>query len=99
MEDGDLLGVYRDYLACLNNRQWNDLGRFVGEGLVYNGERLGVNGYRAMLEADVEAIPDLRFIPEILLADDNVVACRLFSNAIRDARFRVLSRPVRRSHF
>ena len=31
-----------------------------------------------MLEADVDAIPDLQFTPEILLADDNVVACRLF---------------------
>jgi len=78
MEDGDLLGVYRDYLACLNNRQWNELGRFVADGVVYNGERLGIKGYRAMLQADVDAIPDLQFTPEILLADDNVVACRLF---------------------
>ena len=31
-----------------------------------------------MLEADVDAIPDLQFTPEILLADHNVVACRLF---------------------
>jgi predicted ester cyclase len=75
MEDGDLLGVYRDYLACLNNRQWNELGRFVADGVVYNGERLGINGYRAMLEADVDAIPDLQFTPETLLADHNVVAC------------------------
>jgi predicted ester cyclase len=78
MEDGDLLGVYRDHLACLNNRQWNELGRFVADGVVYNGERLGINGYRAMLEADIDAIPDLQFTPEILLADHNVVACRLF---------------------
>jgi predicted ester cyclase len=78
MEDGDLLGVYRDYLACLNNRQWNELGRFVADGVVYNGEQLGINRYRAMLEGDVDAIPDLQFTPEILLADHNVVACRLF---------------------
>ncbi len=77
MEDGDLLGVYRDYLACLNNRQWDELGRFVADGVVHNGERLGVSGYRAMLEADVDAIPDLRFIPEILISDGDVVACRL----------------------
>jgi predicted ester cyclase len=77
MEDGDLVGIYRDYLACLNDRQWDELGRFVADGVVHNGKRLGLKGYRAMLEADVDAIPDLQFIPEILLADDHVVACRL----------------------
>ncbi len=77
MEDGDLLGVYRDYLACLNKRQWDELERFVADGVVHNGERLGVSGYRAMLEADVDAIPDLRFIPEILISDGDVVVCRL----------------------
>ncbi len=78
MEEGDLPGVYRDYLACLNNRQWDELGRFVADGVWYNGGRLGLKGYRAMLEADVDAIPDLRFTPEILISDGDVVACRLF---------------------
>jgi predicted ester cyclase len=78
MSHSDLLAVYRNYLQCLNNRQWHELGRFVADGVVHNGKRLGLKGYRAMLEADVDAIPDLQFIPEILLADDNVVACRLF---------------------
>jgi predicted ester cyclase len=39
-ENSDLLAVYRDYLACLNNREWDDLGRFVVDEVVYNGERL-----------------------------------------------------------
>jgi predicted ester cyclase len=34
MTDGDLLAVYRDYLACLNDRRWDDLGRFVADGEV-----------------------------------------------------------------
>ena len=42
------------------------------------GERLGLRGYRAMLEADTSAIPDLQFVPELLVADDQVVSCRLF---------------------
>jgi predicted ester cyclase len=74
----NLLAVYRDYLACLNERRWDDLGRFVTDEVRHNGESLGVNGYRTMLEADVHAIPDLRYVPEILTADDDVVACRLF---------------------
>ena len=76
--NGDLLLVYRDYLACLNERRWDDLGRFVAEEVVYNGEWIGLSGYRAMLQADTDAIPDLEFIPDILLADDRVVSCRLF---------------------
>lgn len=78
MTDSDLLVVYRDYLACLNARRWDELGRFVAEGVIYNGKRLGLNGYRSMLEANTYAIPDLQFTPEILLANDNVVAARLF---------------------
>jgi predicted ester cyclase len=78
MTDSDLLAVYRDYLACLNERRWDELGRFVAEEVSYNGERLGLSGYRQMLAADTHAIPDLEFVPEILLADEHVVSCRLF---------------------
>jgi predicted ester cyclase len=77
-EDSDLLAVYRDYLACLNARRWDELGRFVADEVLYNGDRLGIGGYRGMLVADTDAIPDLQFIPEILIADDHVVSCRLF---------------------
>ncbi len=76
-EPQQLLAVYRDYLACLNARRWDDLGRFVADDVRYNGEPVKLAGYRAMLEADVDNIPDLRFVPEILLADGDVVSCRL----------------------
>jgi predicted ester cyclase len=78
MENGDLLGIYRDYLACLNDRRWDELGLFVADDVVHNGRKLGLSGYRAMLEADVRAIPDLQFVAEILVADDHFVSCRLF---------------------
>ncbi|AFM18755.1 putative ester cyclase [Mycolicibacterium chubuense NBB4] len=78
MTEGDLLTIYRDYLLCLNERRWDELGRFVADGVVHNGVRLGLSGYRAMLQGDTAAIPDLRFVPEILIADDRFVSCRLF---------------------
>lgn len=78
MSQGDLTAVYRDYLQCLNQRQWPRLGDFVSAQLSYNGQRMSLQDYRTMLEADVNAIPDLHFHPEVLLADDYVVACRLF---------------------
>ena len=77
MTDSDLRAIYRDYLACLNDRRWDELGLFVADEVQYNGEPLGLGGYRAMLEADTHAIPDLRFVPEILVADEDVVSCRL----------------------
>ena len=78
MSESDLLPVYRGYLAVLNERQWPKLGEYVANQLSYNGKRMSLRDYRAMLEADVHAIPDLQFHPELLLADDHTVACRQF---------------------
>ena len=75
---GDLLAVYRDYLRCLNERRWPRLGEFVADQLSYNGKHMTLQDYRALLEADAYAIPDLQYRPELLLADGQVVACRLF---------------------
>ena len=98
-KDNDLVVVYRDYLACLNERRWDKLGRFVADEVVYNGKRLGLSGYRAMLEADTVAIPDLQFIPEILLADDHIVSCRLFFQCSPQRTFLGFEPPGRRISF
>ncbi len=73
----DLAATYRAYLACLNARDWARLGDFVDEEVRRNGERLGVAGYRAMLERDVDEIPDLVFAVELLAVDPPTVAARL----------------------
>jgi predicted ester cyclase len=78
MTGTDLLAVYRDYLTCLNGRRWDDLGRFVADELTYNGGHMTLGDYRALLQGDTHAIPDLQFRPELLLADDAIVSCRLF---------------------
>ncbi|MGE2719147.1 ester cyclase [Mycolicibacterium celeriflavum] len=69
--------VYRDYLRCLNERRWSELGTFVADRLSYNGKQFTLADYRALLEADTTATPDLQFNPEIIVADDEFVACRL----------------------
>ena len=61
MTDTELADLYRDYIACLNRRDWPALGQFVAHDLLHNGKPLGLAGYRAMLEKDVEDIPDLEF--------------------------------------
>jgi len=77
MDKQTLLDTYRDYIACLNRQDWSALGRFVDEQVAYNGETIGLTGYRRMLEADFRAIPDLRFVIEQLIADPPHIAARL----------------------
>ncbi|WP_334194240.1 ester cyclase [Pararhodobacter sp.] len=72
-----ILRAYQDYLACLNARDWESLPRFVTEDVTRNGLRLGLSGYRALLEGDVRAIPDLAFLPSHLACDPPLLAARL----------------------
>ena len=73
----DLAKVYRDYIACLNTQNWPKLGQFVADGVHYNGQGIGIAGYREMLERDFSAIPDLYFDIQLLISDPPFVASRL----------------------
>lgn len=73
----DLSTIYRNYLNCLNARDWASLGQFVDEHVVHNGRPFGLAGYRAMLEKDVSDIPDVRFNIELLITEPPFVASRL----------------------
>lgn len=77
MTKADLCNVYRDYIACLNEQDWPNLGRFVHEDVHYNGERIGLAGYREMLEGDFRAIPDLHFNVHLLISEPPRIASRL----------------------
>ncbi|CEH16889.1 Polyketide cyclase SnoaL-like domain [Ceraceosorus bombacis] len=61
---------YTDYICCLNERRWSDLGAYVDAQAVHNGRPFGLNGYRAMLEENVAQIPDLTFNVTRLLVDE-----------------------------
>lgn len=73
----NLSDVYRAYIACLNRQDWADLGAFVDLDIHYNGKRIGLSGYRELLEDDFARIPDLHFEIELLVADEPHVASRL----------------------
>ncbi|WP_210191471.1 ester cyclase [Ensifer aridi] len=72
-----LSALYRSYIACLNRRDWPMLGQFVQQNVVHNGKRIGLSGYREMLERDFFEIPDLFFDIELLVSDPPHVASRL----------------------
>lgn len=77
MTRDELADIYRSYIDCLNAQDWARLGDFVDDEVVHNGVALGLAGYRAMLEGDFRAIPDLRFEIALLVADPPHIASRL----------------------
>ena len=77
MVETDLSGVYRAYIACLNKQDWSKLEQFVHDDVHYNGQRIGISGYREMLERDFREIPDLYFNVQLLISDPPYVASRL----------------------
>lgn len=77
MDGEDIAQSYRDYIACLNRRDWDDLSNFVHHEVRHNGRPLGLSGYRDLLESDVRDIPDLRFEIGILVASPRRIAARL----------------------
>ncbi|MEM5386277.1 ester cyclase [Paraburkholderia phymatum] len=72
-----LPAIYRDYIACLNGQDWPGLAQFVHDAAIHNGRRLGLSGYRAMLERDFAEIPDLYFNIQLLVCDPPFIASRL----------------------
>ncbi|MCA0015902.1 ester cyclase [Mesorhizobium sp. B292B1B] len=95
----DLSGIYRDYIACLNRQDWPNLGQFVDDDVSHNGKRIGLSGYRAMLEKDFDDIPDLRFDIRLLVCDPPHVASRLMFDCTPRGNFLGLTVDGRKVSF
>jgi predicted ester cyclase len=87
-----LSDIYRDYIACLNKQDWPKLGQFVQDDAIYNGQRIGLSGYREMLERDFDEIPDLYFNIHLLISDPPYIASRLGFDCTPKGKF--LGLPV-----
>lgn len=77
MTRDEIIGAYHGYIDCLNAQAWGDLDRFVADRVDYNGAEIGLAGYRAMLEGDFRAIPDLAFRVETFACDPPMLAVAL----------------------
>ncbi|KAF0843235.1 putative ester cyclase [Methylovorus glucosotrophus] len=77
MDKYQLAAIYREYISCLNKQNWQELGRYVHSDVQRNGEKLGIEGYEAMLRKSYEDIPDLEYRIGILVAEPPIVATRL----------------------
>ena len=75
--EASFASLYKSYIDCLNQQDWESLGQFVDDRAIHNGKPLGLAGYRRMLLNDFETIPDLSFNIERLVIDPPYVASRL----------------------
>ncbi|MBX9454672.1 MAG: ester cyclase [Rhizobium sp.] len=99
MKKTGLADIYRDYIRCLNSRDWPLLVRFVDHKVRHNGRRLGLTGYREMLEQDCEDIPDLEFRIDLLVSEPPMIASRLRFDVTPKAGFLGLAVNGRRISF
>ena len=99
MPEADLSDVYRDYIACLNQQDWSKLDQFVDDNVDYNGRKIGLAGYRTMLERDFDEIPDLHFNIELLISDLPYLASRLAFDCSPKGKFLGLDVNGRRVAF
>jgi predicted ester cyclase len=99
MIKADLSDVYRDYIACLNAQDWPKLEQFVHDEVHYNGQRIGLSGYREMLERDLYEIPDLYFDIRLLISDPPYIASRLGFDCTPKGKFLGLNVDGKRISF
>ncbi|OBZ96399.1 ester cyclase [Pararhizobium polonicum] len=95
----DLCEAYRGYIACLNEQDWTKLAQFVDDDAFYNGKRIGLSGYREMLERDFRDIPDLQFNIQLLISDPPHIAARLAFDCTPRGKFLGLDVNGRRISF
>lgn len=99
MPDNDLASTYRRYIDCLNARHLDRLGEFVDEDVEYNGSRIGLAGYRAMLQGNYRDIPDLRFSVQLVVAGATTIGARLNFDCTPTSSFLGLDIDGRRVSF
>ena len=87
MTEINLSTIYRNYIDCLNKQAWVGLGQFVHDEVHYNGQLIGLSGYREMLERDFREIPDLHFDIHLLICEPPHIACRLRFNCTPKRNF------------
>ncbi|KAA8482902.1 ester cyclase [Arcticibacter tournemirensis] len=68
---------YQRYIDCLNNRSLGDLDQFVSQTVIYNQNQISLKDYQEMLTQNFRDIPDLYFHVDLLLTQENEIACRL----------------------
>lgn len=97
--NGHLEDAYRAYIDALNGRRLDELDQFVHDQVVYNDRPISRQQYAQMIGEDVRNIPDLYFTVDLLVAGDDVVACRLWFDCTPERDFAGIAPTGRRVTF
>jgi predicted ester cyclase len=86
-ERADLAALYERYLACCNERRFDQLGEFVSDQVSGSGPVDGLAGYIAGVEAVCTGFPDYRWELQHLVVEDDTIAARLIGRGTHTGRF------------
>jgi predicted ester cyclase len=103
-DDGaeQLKAWYRRYNEVCNGHRFDELEAFVADDVVVNGERQGLDGYVAGLQAVVDAFPDYRWDLRHLLVESPWIAAHFVDTGTHRGTFRDVpptGRPVTTQEF
>jgi predicted ester cyclase len=93
---------YRRYNEVCNGHRFDELAAFVAVDVVVNGERQGLDGYVAGLQAVVDAFPDYRWNLRHLLVESPWIAAHFVDTGTHRGTFRGVlptGRPVTTQEF
>lgn len=71
---------YRSYIDCLNRGKLDELANFIQDKLTYNDKEMTLEDYKESRSAERQAIPDLFYQIELLITNEDTIACRLNFN-------------------
>ncbi len=79
MSEVDLRIFFERYIAALNSHNFQQLGEFMHDDMIVNGEPMTREQMVTVLEGHVDAVPDLIWRPQDLAIDSNQVAARFYN--------------------
>lgn len=73
----DLETRFRQYLACCNDRRFDEFPAYVHDPIQFNGTETPLAEYVATIRSNIEAFPDFHWEIQDLIANGDTVAVRL----------------------
>jgi predicted ester cyclase len=95
-ERADLAARYEQYLACCNERRFDQLTEFVDERVTGSGPVDGPAAYIEGVRAVATGFPDYRWDLQDLVIDDNTLAARLIGRGTHTGLFDGIAPTARR---
>ena len=83
----ELEALYRRYNDACNDHRFDDLGEFVADDVMVDGTRVGLEAYKASLEAVVRAFEDYRWEITGLVIEEPWIAARFHTTGTHTGTF------------